>query len=307
MRRKILVTGCAGFIGSNLCRSLVAKGYAVRGIDNLMAGTRANIPAGVEFFEGDIRDPRIEPWFEGVDAVFHLAARNCLSDCMEHPLETAAINVGGTVQVLEACRKARVRKFIYADTSAEYEGIAEMPCAEDRVAPIGTYAVSKRGGALFVESHAKLHGLGYTILRYFNVYGPAQDFRRVMPPVMSAFLLKMMAGEQPTIFGSGEKRRDFIYVDDVNRFHLLALSDPRTDGKTFNVGSGTSYSIREVFDACARALGVAIAPVFREDMPGEAEVTLADTTAARSLGFVPEVSLELGLSATIDYLRSVAT
>jgi UDP-glucose 4-epimerase len=300
---RVLVTGCAGFIGSNLCESLVAHGYQVTGIDNLSAGTRENIPSGIEFHELDIRDRAIEPLFAGASAVFHLAARNCLSDCIEHPLETADINVRGTVQVLEACRKARVGKLIYADTSAEYEGVSEFPSREEQVCPIGTYAVSKRGGALFVESHARLHGQRYTTLRYFNVYGPAQDYRRVVPPVMSAFIIKLLAGERPVIYGDGSKRRDFVYVDDVNAFHLLCLTDPRTDGRTFNVGSGQSWSIREVFAAIERQLRTGLQPLQQPDLPGEAQQTLADLTAARSVGWAPKVGLDEGLRRSIEYIK----
>ena len=302
---RILVTGCAGFIGSNLCAELAGEGYDVVGIDNLMAGTLENVPAGVDFHEVDIRNSGIHPLFEGVDAVFHLAARNCPSDCMDHPVETADINVVGTVRVLEACRHFGVGKVIYADTSAEYEGIDRFPSSEDQVCPLGPYAVSKRGGAVWVESYARLYGQRFTTLRYFNVYGPAQDYRRVVPPVMSAFILKMLKGERPRIFGNGEKRRDFVYVDDVNRFHLCCLRDERTDGRTLNVGSGTSHSILEIYHAIEAQLRTGLAPVFADDLPGEAFLTLADISAAKRLGFEPLVSLEEGLSRTVDFLRQM--
>jgi nucleoside-diphosphate-sugar epimerase len=301
---KILVTGCAGFIGSNLCQDLVARGHAVVGVDNFSAGTRENVPAGVDLREIDIRHPDLARHFTGIDVVFHLAARNCLSDCIAHPLDTADVNVKGTVNVLEACRVAKVAKLVYADTSAEYEGIDTFPSREDRVAPIGTYSVSKRAGALFVESHAKLHGQRYTTLRYFNVYGPAQDFRRVVPPVMSAFIRKLLARKRPTIYGTGDKRRDFIYVSDVNAFHLLCIDDERTDGRTFNVGSGVSHSIREVFDAIDAQLATGLRPVHEADLPGEAFQTLADVSAARALGWQPKVDLNEGLRRSIAYIRA---
>ena len=305
-QKRVLVTGCAGFIGSNLCRMLLDEGYEVRGIDDLSAGLRTSVPEGVEFAELDIRDQAIRPLFEGVDVVFHLAARNCLSDCMEHPVPTASINVEGTVHVLEACRLASVAKIVYADSSASYEGIPDLPSREDRVDPIGPYAVSKRAGGQFVASYGRLHGLRYTILRYFNVYGPQQDYRRALPPVMAAFALALMQGRQPVIYGTGEKRRDFIYVDDVNRFHLLCLRDHRTDGMTLNVGTGENYSVLDVYEEIAEQLGSSVRPVFRTDLAGEAQETLADTTAARALGFVPEVGLKEGLARSIQHLRSIA-
>lgn len=301
--RRILVTGCAGFIGSNLCADLLEQGYDVIGLDNLMSGSAENVPEGVDFRELDIRHEGIRPSFEGVDAVFHLAARNCIPDCAEHPVETADINVAGTVQVLEACRRSGVGKVIYADTSAEYEGIDRFPSPEDDVRPLSPYAVSKRAGALFVESYAELHGLKHTTLRYFNVYGPAQDHRRAVPPVMSAFILSLLRGERPRIYGNGQKRRDFIYVDDVNRFHLRCLTDRRTDGRTFNLGSGSNHSILEIFAAIESRLRTGLRPVFAAELAGEAFQTLADTSASTSLGFEVLVSLEEGLDRSIDFLR----
>jgi len=303
--KRILVTGCAGFIGSNLCATLLAEGYRVLGIDNLSAGRRQNLPPGVEFFERDIRDLGNEELMKGVDAVFHLAARNCLLDCLRHPVETADVNVTGTVRVLEACRAAGVAKVIYADTSAVYEGVDELPSREDRVAPRSPYAISKHAGARFVESYGELHGLKYTILRYFNVYGPAQDRRRLVPPVMTAFMLKLLAGEQPVIYGTGQKRRDFVHVDDVNRFHLATLHDPRTDGRVFNVGTGKNYSVLEIYREIEELMGSRLRPRFEPDLPGEARETLADLSAARSVGFEPRVDLNEGLARSRAELEMV--
>ena len=301
---RVLITGVAGFIGSNLAAGLLRAGYPVIGIDDLSAGTRENIPSDVEFHQRDIRDPEILPLFKNIDTVFHLAARNCLADCMAYPVETSAINVTGTVNVLEAARRAGVRKLIYADTSAEYEGIQELPLKVDRVCPIGTYAVSKRGGGLFCESYRRLYGSNITVLRYFNVYGPAQDWRRVIPPVISAFIMKLLQGEQPTIYGSGRKRRDFIYVDDVNAFHLLSMNDPRTDGRCFNIGSGMSFSVLEIFELIEEMLQTGIRPAFAPDMPWEAEMTQADVDDSIALGWRPQIGIREGLARSIDYIRA---
>lgn len=299
------MTGAAGFIGSNLSRMLLEEGYQVVGVDNLSAGTAENLPSGIEFQKADIRYPfSMTSALKGVDAVFHLAAKNCLLDCLQNPEETVATNVQGTVNVLEMCRAHGVRRLIYADSSAEYEGINQFPSKEDAVCPIGTYAVSKRAGGLFCDSYARLHGLELTTLRYFNVYGPAQDFRRVVPPVMSAFIMKLLAGEDPFIYGTGEKRRDFIYVDDVNRFHLLCLNDRRTVGHVYNVGSGTNFSVNEIFTRIEKMLQSGRRPIYRPALPGEAEITLADVAAARQLGWEPQVDLDEGLRNTIAYLRA---
>jgi len=313
--KKILITGVAGFIGSNLakkllkeninCESLIRKREKLKviGADNLSAGTWENIPKGVEFFKMDIRDKEIFPLFKGVDVVFHLAAKNCLIDCLNDPLDTSDINVKGTVNVLEASKAAEVKRFIYADSAAEYERVYDFPSKVNKVRPIGTYAVSKRAGALFCESYQKIFGLNVTILRYFNVYGPAQDWRRVIPPVMSAFIFKLLKGERPVIYGTGEKRRDFIYIDDVNDFHLKIVENDTTIGKTYNVGSGVNYSINEIYQLIDEILQTGIKPIYKEDLPGEAEVTLADISESAALGWEPKIDIKEGLKKSIEYIK----
>ncbi len=300
---KILITGVAGFIGSNLAQDLIRDKHDVSGIDNLSAGTKENVPEGVRLHVADIRSSEIAKCFDGVDAVFHLAAKNCLVDCLQNPVETADINVRGTANVLEAARISGVRKFVYADSSAEYEGVTEFPSTVDRIAPQGPYAVSKRGGGLFCESYRREFGLNMTILRYFNVYGPAQDFRRVIPPVMSAFIMKMLKGEPPVIYGTGEKRRDFIYVDDVNRFHRLVLNDERSNGQTYNVGSGVSFSVKEIFQLVEDMLRTGLKPVYKPELPNDTDQTLADISHERALGWEPTVEIREGLKRTVEYLR----
>jgi nucleoside-diphosphate-sugar epimerase len=306
MRERIAVTGVAGFVGSNLARRLLDRGYKVRGIDNLSAGTLENVDARVEFHRTDIRDPEIRELFDGADAVFHLAAKNCLSECLKEPLEAASANVLGTLNVLEAARNAKVRKVIYADTSAEYEGITEFPTKEARIRPTGVYAASKHGGATFCESYRELYKMNITILRYFNVYGPAQDWRRVVPPVMSAFIIRMLSGERPVIYGTGEKRRDFIYIDDVNDFHLVVLEDRRSEGRVFNVGSGINFSVNEVYALIEEQLKTGLRPIYKPDLPGEAQITLADMAESRSLGWKPKVDIREGLRLSIRYIRERA-
>jgi UDP-glucose 4-epimerase len=303
MRQRILVTGVAGFVGSNLARRLLDRGYAVKGIDNLSAGTLENLDERVEFHQVDIRDPEIHDLCEGAVALFHLAAKNCLTECLKNPLEAASVNVVGTLNLLEAAREAKVPKFIYADTSAEYEGITAFPTKEENIRPVGVYAASKHGGATFCESYRELYEMNVTVLRYFNVYGPAQDWRRVVPPVMSSFILRLLRGERPIIYGTGEKRRDFIYVDDVNDFHLAVLENPRSNGRVFNVGSGINFSINEIYRLVEELLRTGLEPIYKPDLPGEAQVTLADINAARELGWEPRVDLHEGLRRSAQYIR----
>ncbi|SRR5579875_2285449 len=303
MAKRIVVTGVAGFVASNLARHLLDRGYLVIGIDNLSAGTLENVDPRVEFHRADICDPSIRTLLTGADAVFHLAAKSSLTDCLEKPLEAARINVLGTLNLLEASRQLKIGKFIYADTSAEYEGITEFPTREDKIKPIGVYAASKHGGAAFCDSYRELYGMNITIMRYFNVYGPAQDWRRVIPPVMSSFIIRMLRGERPVIYGSGEKRRDFIYVDDVNDLHMAVLENPKSNGRVFNAGTGTNFSVNEVYRMIEELLGTGLKPIYKPDLPGEAQITLADTTAARELGWSPKVEIRDGLLRTIQYIQ----
>ena len=301
---RIAITGVAGFIGANLARKLIDSNMDVLGIDNLSYGLRENIPAGVEFHNRDIRNPELGELFTGADVVFHLAAKNCITDCQADPIETADINVIGTINVFEAARRAGIRKIIYAESSALYEGISLFPTPESAVQPESFYAVSKLAGMHFAEAYKRYYGMTITALRYFCVYGPVQDYRRTIPPVMSAFIIKLLKGERPIIYGTGEKRRDFVYVDDVNDFHLLCLRDSRTDHETFNLGSGENHSVLEIYELVSRLLGVRLEPEFKPDLPGEAQKTLADITKASALGWKPKTDLETGLLRAIDYIKS---
>lgn len=302
-KRRIVITGVAGFIGSNLAERLLAEGYGVVGIDDLSYGRLEQVPPAVEFHRLDIRSPAIYPLVRGAAAVFHLAAKNCISDCQDDPVATASINVLGSVNVFEACRQGAVGKVIYAESSALYEGSDVLPTPEAQFAPRSFYALSKAAERHFAEGYERFAGLRVTALRYFCVYGPRQDYRRTIPPVMSAFILRLARGERPTIYGTGEKRRDFVYVDDVNDFHILCLVDGRTDGRTFNLGSGTSYSVREIFDRVRAMVGSDLEPIYRPDLPGEAAETLADISAARALGWTPRTSLDEGLRRAYEYIR----
>ncbi|MGA7159802.1 MAG: NAD-dependent epimerase/dehydratase family protein [Bacteroidota bacterium] len=301
----ILVTGVAGFIGSNLADRLISeKKYRVIGIDSLAYGIKEQIPAGVEFHKVDIRDFSIYGLFEGVDYVYHLAAKNSIIDCQNDPVDTADVNVRGTVNVFEAVRRAGVKKIIYAESSALYEGSSLLPTPETEVHPESFYAVSKFSTMYFAEAYAKFYGMKSTALRYFCVYGPRQDYRRTIPPLFSAFIIKLLRGQQPTIFGTGEKRRDFIHVDDINDFHLQCMTDDRTNGRVFNLGSGTNYSVNEIYALISSLLGTHVDPLHKPDLPGEAFANLADISSAQKIGWRPRVSLEKGIQTSIAYLRA---
>lgn len=303
MNPKVLITGVAGFIGSNLADRLIQKGYKVIGIDNLAYGVREQVPEGVEFHQVDIRDKSIIPLFQHSDFVFHFAAKNCISDCQLDPVETADINIRGTVNVFEAAKRAGVKKVIYAESSAMYEGSKAMPTPESEVRPESFYALSKFASMYFADGYARYFGLKTTALRYFCAYGPRQDYRRSIPPVFSAFIIKLLRGEQPVIYGTGEKRRDFIHVDDINDFHEMCITDDRTTGKVFNLGSGVNYSVNDIYSTISSLLGSSVRPVYKADLPGEAFANLADISLAGSLGWEPKISLTEGLGTSIEFIR----
>ena len=299
-----MITGVAGFIGANLAERLLRDGHRVIGIDNLAYGLRSNIPEGVDFHQLDIRGKEMYPLFAGTDAIFHFAAKNCIADCQADPVETADINVRGTVTVFEAAKQAQVKKIIYAESSALYEGCCQYPTPEGNEMPESFYSVSKMATKYFADAYHRYFGLIFTALRYFCVYGPVQDYRRTIPPVMSAFIIKLLRGETPIIYGTGEKRRDFIYVDDVNDFHVQCLTDERTDNQVVNLGAGVNYSVNDIYAMLTGMLDIHIPPVRKPDLPGEAETTLADITAARKLGWVPKTDLRTGLGNAIAYIKS---
>lgn len=298
MAKRILVTGVAGFIGSNLAERLLKAGYEVVGVDDLAYGIPGQIPKGVELHSIDIRSKDIYPIFEGVDTVFHLAAKNSLPDCQRDPVATMDINVVGTANVFEASKRAHVRKTVYAQSSAVEEGDKRLK---------GFYAISKMAAGWIDEGYKDAFGITTVAPRYFNVYGPRQDYRRDPPPIMTKFIIKMLKGEQPWLFTDDDKNtRDFIYVDDVNDFHLMCIEDDRVNNKMFRLGTGKSTSMNEVFEMIKKVMGSSIEPIIKprpDDLDFKPAETLADITDAVALGWRPKTSLEEGLRVMVDYLK----
>jgi UDP-glucose 4-epimerase len=297
MVKKILVTGVAGFIGSNLADRLVKAGYSVVGVDDLSFGLRDQVPAAVDFHQLDIRSKDIYPLFEGVDVVFHLAAKNSLPDCQRDPVETMSINVAGTANVFEASRLAKVPKTIYAQSSAVEEGDKRLK---------GFYAISKFADGMIDEGYKDAFGMNIVAVRYFNVYGPRQDYRRNPPPIMTKFIVKMMKSESPWLFEDDDKNtRDFVYVDDLNDFHLLAIEDDRVNNRMFRLGTGKATSMKEVFETIKKVMASPVEPEVkpRPNNPDfKTAETLADISDAVALGWAPKTKLEDGLTAMVAYL-----
>ena len=308
MKIKVLITGVAGFIGSNLANRLIKDGnYDVIGIDNLEYGIYDQIPKGVDFYQFDIRNKLMYYLFKNVDYVFHFAAKNCISDCQVNPIETVDINVNGTMNIFEASKQYKVKKVIYAESSAMYEGSNIYPTPEYDVKPQSFYALSKMCSMILAEGYSRFSDLKFTALRYFCVYGPRQDYRRSIPPVFSSFIIKLLRDEQPIIYGDGNKKRDFIHVDDINDFHIQCMSDERTTGNVYNLGSGVNYSVNEIYSTISSLLNSDIQPSYKIDLPGEAFENLADITEAKKLGWSPKINIEDGLKTSIEFIKNEIT
>lgn len=292
---KILITGVGGFIGSNLAKRLVAENHTVIGVDNFSYGIPENVPKEVQIEKVDIRSRDIGFIFDGVDVVFHLAAKNEIRSCQEDPVGTMDMNVVGTANIFDLALKAKVKKVIYAQSSVLEEG-------EERLK--GFYAISKAAGVLLADGFAVL-GLNIVAVRYFNVYGPGQDYRRSSPPIMSRFLISLLQGKQPVLFEEDDKnKRDFIHIDDITDFHMLCLQDDRVNGRMFRLGSGKNYSIKEVFETTQKLLGTEAVPEIRPRIPGDPAVqTLADISDAVGLGWVPKVALEDGIRSMVPFIK----
>ena len=303
MKKNILITGVAGFIGSNLAEMLLKNNFNVIGIDNLSYGVLEQVPKGVDFHKKDIRDKDINKFFNDIDCVFHLAAKNSIIDCEENPSETEDINVYGTKNIFEVAIRKNIRKVIYAESSAVYEGTQKFPSSETDANPQSVYAKSKIATNFIARDFLKSHGLISTGLRYFNVYGPKQDYRRTIPPVFSAFIIKLLQKKSPTIYGDGSKKRDFVYVDDVNNFHLMCINNDKTNNKVFNIGSGKNYSIKDVYEEISLILDSDISPLFEANFDFEAQENLANINEARKIGWNPTTNLSEGLKKSIDYIK----
>jgi UDP-glucose 4-epimerase len=303
---KVLVTGGAGFIGSNLVGHLLQNGHEVTVLDNLSSGYRENVEIlpGARFIHGDIRDPdAVARAVEGVDVVFHLAASVGNKRSIDCPVLDAETNAIGTLRVLEAARRAGVRKIVTSSSAGIFGELKTLPIREDHpVEPDSPYGASKLYEEKICLVYAKLYGLEAVCLRYFNVYGPNQRFD-AYGNVIPIFAFQMLRGEPLTVYGDGEQTRDFVNVADVVRANMGAALAAGVSG-AFNIGSGSRISINALVAELKAASG--LAPVVRHGPPraGDVRDSLADiSAAARAFGFNPRVSLRDGLAEYIRWAR----
>ena len=303
---RVLVTGGAGFIGSNLVARALRDGASVTVLDDLSSGYRVNVPdhPRLRFIEGDIRDPAaVEDAIAGAGTVFHLAASVGNKRSIDHPVLDAEINVIGTLRVLEASRRAGVRKVVMSSSAGIFGELKTLPIREDHpVEPDSPYGASKLAAEKECLAYAKLFGLEAICLRYFNVYGPRQRFD-AYGNVIPIFVFQMLRGETLTIFGDGEQTRDFLNVHDVVEANLRAAGAAGVSG-AFNVGSGTRISINDLVSQLERVSGLTPRAVHGPPRPGDVRDSLADISAARkAFGFAPAVQLEPGLREYVAWAR----
>ncbi len=306
-----LVTGAAGFIGRSIAAALLKRGEAVRGVDSLITGNRANLAGleAMEFVEGDLADPAVcAKVSAGVGVVFHEAALASVPRSVANPVATNVNCVDATLNLLVAARDAGVRRVVYASSSSLYGDAPTLPKHEQMLPdPITPYAVAKLAGEHYMRVFTRVYGLETVTLRYFNVFGPYQDPTSHYSGVLAIFCRKMLAGEQPTIYGDGEQSRDFTYIDNVVEANLLAAAAPaeKVSGRSMNLATGSAVTLNQTFEILCGLTGYRGKPAYAEPRSGDIRHSLADIRMARELlGYVPQVDFEEGLRRTVEWYKA---
>ncbi len=308
----MLVTGGAGFIGSHLAERLLADGARVRVLDNFSAGTRANLAFAAAFrrrlevIRGDIRNRgAVERAARGARVIYHQAAMRSVPRSVKDPLGANENNVTGTLNVLEAARRCRVPRVVYASSSSVYGARPDLPKREEQPpAPISPYAVSKAAGEQYAAVWARLYGVETVGLRYFNVFGPRQDPKSEYAAVIPRFILWGLKGRPLEVHGDGTQSRDFTYIDNVVEANLLAARAPEVGGEVFNVGCGDRVSLLEIVAKLEAILGRRLERKHTPPRAGDVPHTLADLAKAkRLLGYSPLVDFDEGFRRTVEYFK----
>ena len=308
--RKVLVTGGAGFIGSHIVDALIERGDQVRVLDNLSTGRLENlghVRDNIDFIEAELTDAQtVARAVNGVDCVFHQAALASVPRSMERPLDTHAACVTGTLVLLEAARKARVRRVVYAASSSAY-GDQDKPSKQetDLPMPISPYGAAKLAAEYYCRAFAAMGAVETVSLRYFNIFGPRQNPHGEYSAVIPKFITLMMAGKSPVIYGDGSQSRDFAFVANAVQANLLAADAEGVSGRVFNVAMGEQVGLLELVDKLNKLMGTKIKPKLEAARAGDIRDSLADIAQAKkALKYNPKVDFEEGLRRTIEFYRS---
>lgn len=308
-----LVTGGAGFIGSHIAEALMSEGHEVRILDDLSTGNRRNLGAfedRITLMVGDIRDPdTVARAMQGAEYVIHQAALASVPRSIDDPSTTNAVNVQGTLNLLEAARDQSVKCFVYASSSSIYGDQETLPKLEEMIPePKSPYAVSKLAGEHYCRAYSEIHGLPTVSLRYFNVFGPRQDPNSQYAAVIPIFVTSLLRGRPPTVFGDGEQSRDFTYVENVVAANLLACKSGTTTGRVYNVACGERFTLNTVYERLENIAGTKIKPVYADPRVGDVRHSQASIEAIKGeLGYAPTVGLDEGLARTVEWYQSAGS
>jgi UDP-glucose 4-epimerase len=298
-----LITGAAGFLGAALANRLTREGHQVRGIDDLSTGDPQALGPDVHFTRGDVNDrPKLWTLLQDVDCVYHLAARVSVQESVLYPREYNAVNVGGTVSLMEAMRDVGVRRVVQVSSGAIYGDQGEQPLKENMTPnPRSPYAVSKLAAEFYVNTIGDLWDIETVSLRVFNAYGPGQHLPPSHPPVVPNFLRQAQRGGSLVVHGDGSQTRDYVYVDDVVSALVAASTAPNLDGMVINIGSGVETPVRDLVRTVLTVAGSSAEPIYSPNTPGGVSRMCADLTlAAKKLNYNPSISLEDGLRLTLQ-------
>ena len=307
---RYLVTGGAGFIGSNTVDELVRRGHSVVVLDDLSSGKEDNLAevrGKITFMKGSITDlEAVQKAIVQADYVIHLAARTSVPRSVKDPIDTNRINVDGTLNVLVAARDNKVKRVVFAASSSAYGDTPTLPKSESmQPVPISPYGVSKYVGELYAQTFGRCYGLEAVSLRYFNIFGPRQDPDSPYSGVLSRFCTAFLEGIPPTVFGDGEQTRDFTYVENAVAANLAACEAPSAAGRTFNIGTGTSISLNNVLAMLGKISGTALEAKYEASREGDIRDSLANIALAREfLGYEPTVPFEEGLQRTFAWYQA---
>ncbi len=309
---KVLVTGGAGFIGSNLTEALLKRGHSVRVLDNFSTGKRENLAFEErdilpEVIEGDITQYEVcQSAMGAVEFVFHQAALPSVQQSVEDPLTSNRVNVEGTLNILLAAKEAGVKRVVYASSCAIYGDDPALPKREDMTPqPLSPYALQKYIGERYCRLFSQLYNLETISLRYFNVFGPRQSRKSVYAAVIPLFIDALLRGRSPVVFGDGEQSRDFVYIDDVIQANLLALSSQHHYGDVINVAGGRSLTLNQLLTILGEVLGSKILPDYQGTRAGDIRHSLGDIQRGKQLiRYAPQVEIKTGLEKTVAYFMS---